>query len=266
MKIYFHKYQGTGNDFIMIDNRLGEYNNIINTQTVEYLCNRRFGIGADGLILMENSDDAAFKMRYFNSDGQEASMCGNGGRCIAAFAAKLKIVPINTIFDFDAVDGKHQAKVSNTIVSLKMCDVREIKKFSDGYFLDTGSPHFVILCNNVEEIDVFSEGKKSRNDARFEDIGGANVNFLTINENKSLSVRTFERGVEDETLSCGTGSVASAIVAYHLDKTRSEFDIKVLGGYLKVKLKEQPDGTIEDIWLEGAAEFVFEGFINSNKE
>lgn len=260
MKINFQKYQGTGNDFVMIDNRLGEYNDI-NSQMVELLCDRRFGIGADGLILLEHAENVAFKMRYFNRDGKEASMCGNGGRCIAAFAAKLQIVPLNTVFEFVAVDGIHQAKVNNSFISLKMSDVAEIKKFDDGFFLDTGSPHFVTLRDNIEKIDVFNEGKKLRNDSRFEIIGGANINFVNICKNGSLSVRTFERGVEDETLACGTGSVASAIVAHHLDKSRSEFDINVLGGQLKVKLKEHKSGIFSDIWLEGKAEFVFEGTI-----
>ena len=258
MKIYFHKYQGAGNDFVMIDNRLGDYNNI-NSQIVVFLCNRRFGIGADGLILLENSENYAFKMRYFNCDGKEASMCGNGGRCIANFAANLKVVPFDSIFEFEAVDGIHQAKVTNSFVSLKMSDVTEIKEFEDGYFLDTGSPHFVTLRDNIEKIDVFNEGKKLRNEARFEKFGGANINFLSINKNGSLSIRTYERGVEDETLACGTGSVAAAIVAHHLDKKRLEFDINVLGGMLKVRLKEEKTGIFSDIWLEGEAEFVFEG-------
>jgi len=258
MKIYFHKYQGAGNDFVMIDNRLGDYNNI-NSQIVVFLCNRRFGIGADGLILLENSENYAFKMRYFNCDGKEASMCGNGGRCIANFAANLKVVPFDSIFEFEAVDGLHQAKVTNSFVSLKMCDVTELKEFEDGYFLDTGSPHFVTLRDNLEIIDVLNEGKKLRNEVRFEKFGGANINFLSINKNGSLSIRTYERGVEDETLACGTGSVASAIVAHYLDKNRLEFDIKVLGGQLKVRLKEEKTGIFSDIWLEGEAEFVFEG-------
>jgi len=260
MKIYFHKYQGAGNDFVVIDNRLGEYDNI-SCEVVEFLCNRRFGIGADGLILLERSENAAFKMRYFNRDGKEASMCGNGGRCIAAFAARLNVAPLNSVFEFEAVDGKHQATINNSIVSLKMCDASEVKTFSDGFFLDTGSPHFVTLRDDIEKIDVFNEGKKLRNDIRFEQFGGVNVNFLMLNTNGSLSIRTYERGVEDETLACGTGAVASAIVVHHLDKSRLEFDINVLGGQLKVKLKGHNPETISDIWLEGAAEFVFEGEI-----
>ncbi|MCL2074535.1 MAG: diaminopimelate epimerase [Marinilabiliaceae bacterium] len=260
MKINFHKYQGTGNDFIMIDNRSGDYDAIDN-QTVEFLCNRKFGVGADGLILLENSNnEAAFKMRYFNRDGKEATFCGNGGRCIVAFAAKLNIIKYDTFIEFQSIVGFHKAIINNSnVVSLKMKDVNEIIQMNDGFFIDTGSPHFVTLCDNIENINVLKEGKKLRNDLRFKKFGGTNVNFMKINKDNSLSIRTFERGVEDETLSCGTGSVASAIVAYKLKKNCSKFIINTLGGKISVRFNENLNGTINDIWLEGKAEFVFEG-------
>ena len=266
MKIEFCKYQGMGNDFIIIDNRNNQYENI-DKKIIEQMCRPKFGIGADGLILMENSEISSFKMRYFNKDGKEASMCGNGGRCIAAFATKLNMIPKDVFFEFESIVGIHKAIVNNNnnVVSLKMQDVKECQKVKGskylkrGYFVDTGSPHYIVVCDNVKSINVFMEGVRIRRHEKFLKIGGTNVNFMQINKNGSLSVVTYERGVENETLSCGTGAVASAIVAQKIIKSQPEFIVNTEGGTLKVKLKEQLDGTITDIWLEGEAKLVFEG-------
>jgi diaminopimelate epimerase len=256
--IHFYKYHGTGNDFIIIDNR-HPIQGIADSKFVRKMCHRRFGIGADGLMLLESSTDATFTMRYFNSDGGESTMCGNGGRCIAAFAVHLGVAPKDVLFEFNAVDGFHFAKVEDNLVSLKMLDVDGIVKTKEGYFLNTGSPHVVVLSDDVIKVDVFKQGQLIRHDERFKPGGGTNVNFLTIKEAGSLAVRTFERGVEDETWSCGTGSVASAMVANYLEGTRNAFDVEVPGGKLKVKFDVIGNGIYRNVWLEGPAAYVYEG-------
>lgn len=256
--IHFYKYHGTGNDFVIIDNRT-RISGIDNTEFIRKICHRRYGAGADGLMLLESSENLAFTMRYFNSDGGESTMCGNGGRCIAAFAAWLGVAPIEILFEFEAVDGSHFAIVKDGFVSLKMADVNDIKEFSDGFFLNTGSPHMVILRDDVSGVDVNNEGNKIRHDNRFIEGGGTNVNFLTIKDSGKLSVRTFERGVEAETWSCGTGSVASAMVANYLNESQNCFDIEVPGGKLKVIFDVISKGCYKNVWLEGPATFVFEG-------
>ena len=257
MKLHFYKYQGTGNDFIMVDNRSLFFpkNNV---QLIEKLCNRRFGIGADGLILLESSTTQDFKMVYYNADGNEGSMCGNGGRCLVAFAKQLGV--INNETTFDAVDGLHFASVENEIVSLKMIDVNSITEENTHSFLNTGSPHHVNFSNNISAINVKEEGAKIRYGAPYFK-EGTNVNFVEIINENSFKVRTYERGVEDETLACGTGVTAVAIAAHKAKKTtKNTIKIEVLGGDLEVSFKN--DGTnYTNIFLKGPAQFVFEGNI-----
>lgn len=260
MKIKFSKYQGTGNDFIIIDNRdeLFDSNNVT---LVNKLCDRRFGIGGDGLMLLENSINTSFKMRYFNSDGKEGSMCGNGGRCIAAFAVHSNLIINPQHFTFDAVDGLHEARYNNGVVSLRMSDVVLIEKTEDDFFLNTGSPHFVRFVENVDKISVFEDGKAIRWSEPFQP-GGTNVNFVTKIDDNRIKVRTFERGVEDETLSCGTGVVASSIASYLHNSTSKNLQIEVLGGELSVSFDPKSSEKVENIWLTGPATFVFEGHIH----
>lgn len=254
--IPFKKYQGTGNDFVMIDNRNGFFPKQ-NTALVAAMCNRRTGIGADGLILLENDTQHDFAMIYYNADGNESTMCGNGGRCIVAFAKELGI--IQTECTFTAIDGLHQATIlSDSRISLQMVDVEHIEPKLDGIFLNTGSPHHVEWVTELLKTPVFEQGKTIRNDNSYAP-SGTNVNFVeTLGEN-AYQIRTFERGVEDETLSCGTGATAVAIAAHHLGKTTSEkIKIKVMGGKLEVHF--QYDGkTYKNVCLIGPAVKSFEG-------
>ena len=259
MQLTFYKYQGTGNDFIMIDNRLNIFPKE-NTQFIEQLCDRRFGIGADGLILLENHTTYDFKMVYFNSDGNESSMCGNGGRCLVAFAKQLGI--IEAAAEFEAVDGYHYAKIiGDDLVSLQMKDVDRIAVHQDYSFLNTGSPHHVQIVSDLKNLDVKTEGAK----IRYSDLygkAGSNINFVHQLENDIFVVRTYERGVEDETLSCGTGATAVAIAMHHVGKTKSNsIDLQVEGGKLSVQFKEN-NGVYSDVFLVGPATFVFEGMID----
>lgn len=254
-KIHFYKYQGAGNDFVMIDDRFELFEDD-NHELISKMCDRRFGIGGDGLILLRNHDDYDFEMKYYNADGFEGSMCGNGGRCIVAFADFLGIIEGDTVFM--AVDGVHEAKVSGTQVELKMVNVSEVEKGEGFYFLNTGSPHYVRFVNDLKSFDVFEEGKKIRYSKRFKK-EGTNVNFVQV-VNSGIQVATYERGVEDETLSCGTGIVASSIARFIESKASEKFNIPVnaKGGKLSVHFKTKGDG-FEDIWLVGPAEQVFEG-------
>lgn len=223
------------------------------------LCDRRFGIGADGLMLLQTKNGYDFEMVYYNSDGNESSMCGNGGRCIVEFARTLGLVKEHA--HFIATDGEHEAVVKPGFISLKMKDVNEIEQHSDFSFLNTGSPHYVAFVDNLESYNVFEEGKKIRNNARFK-AEGTNVNFIE-KMNTDLFVRTYERGVEGETYSCGTGVTAAALIAAIKNvATEQNFcDIKTLGGNLKVKFTKHPDNSFTDVWLEGPATFVFKGEI-----
>jgi diaminopimelate epimerase len=262
MKINFFKYQGTGNDFVLLDNRSGSFDSK-NTKLVSFLCDRRMGIGADGLMLLENHPDPAvdFTMRYYNSDGNEASMCGNGGRCIAAFAVHLGVIKNTDLYSFEAVDGMHQAAYKNGIVSLKMSDVKSVKTGDAYYFLDTGSPHYVAHKNNIEDINIVEFGRNIRYSDEFKP-GGTNVNVVEEISHNHIKVRTYERGVEDETYSCGTGVVASAISTYIKDKQTQSFVITVKGGQLQVSFEGKPENGFHNIWLTGPATFVFEGSID----
>lgn len=254
MSLRFYKYQGTGNDFIMVDDREQAFERN-NHQFIEHLCHRRFGIGADGLILLQNDPEYDFKMVYFNADGYEGTMCGNGGRCIVQFAHDLKLCNEKTTFI--AVDGEHDAEVKNGLVHLKMGNVSTIEKGDDFYFMDTGSPHYVAFKEELDQLDVYFEGQKIRYNNRFKTVG-TNVNFVEQIGIDSLSVRTYERGVEDETYACGTGVTACVIASYLSEKTSTHAKVKVLGGELEVKFNESDRG-FENIWLIGPAKRVFQG-------
>jgi diaminopimelate epimerase len=254
----FQKYQGTGNDFIMIDNRLGFFPKE-SVALVEKLCDRRFGIGADGLILLENDANTDFRMVYYNSDGNQSSMCGNGGRCLVAFAKSLGLISNSTTFI--ATDGLHHATIlENGLVSLQMKEVQEVKIEADYVFLNTGSPHHVTLVNDIQNLDVKIEGAA----IRYSDLygkAGSNVNFVSQLGEANFRLRTYERGVEDETLSCGTGATATAIAMNAIGKTNlNEIAIDVEGGKLKVSFEKTNTG-YENVLLEGPATFVFEGEI-----
>jgi len=255
MKFTFSKYQGTGNDFIIIDNRDSSVN--LTKKQIAQICDRRFGVGADGLMFLEKHPTLDFNMRYFNSDGNEGSMCGNGGRCLVAFAKSLAIIDQETTFN--TIDGTHKALIKQkNIVALQMQDVKKVLKMDENYFVDTGSPHFIIFSQNIKDIDVYTEGKKIRESKRFA-TKGTNVNFVEINNN-NLFVRTYERGVEDETLSCGTGVTAAAICASaKLNTDKNSFDISTRGGDLNVSFQKNSNNTFTDIWLTGPAQFVFKG-------
>lgn len=254
MEIYFYKYEGTGNDFVMIDNRLGQF--FASRAIVERLCHRRFGIGADGLILLENDDEVDFRMRYFNSDGNESTMCGNGGRCVVKFAQFLCVFSGNETV-FRAADGIHKATIDMDRVSLQMQNVSQISECFGGYFLHTGSPHHVVFCDDVKSVDVKREGAK----IRYEIYGseGANVNFVQILPDRQLKIRTYERGVEDETYSCGTGAVAAAIAAYDTGRVKNnEVTLQTEGGILEVSLLSK-ECEYQKVYLKGCVGKVFEG-------
>ncbi|MAE07157.1 MAG: diaminopimelate epimerase [Bacteroidetes bacterium] len=265
MKIPFHKFQGNGNDFVIFDNRSNTF--ALTTLQVQKICNRRFGIGADGLILVNQSPKYDFEMIYYNSDGNESSMCGNGGRCIAAYTSLIGIV--GKEMTFEATDGIHNAIINGNEVdgtkwdvSLQLTDVVEIEKNEGYYFLDTGSPHYVEFVEKVAEIDVTKEGRKTRESERFAP-EGTNVNFVESNA-KRIFVRTYERGVEEETLSCGTGVVASAIAVF-IDSGKHSIPIHTTGGEFEVNFtytKKGDKDKFTDIWLRGPAKLVFEGEID----
>lgn len=256
MIITFYKYQGSGNDFIMIDNRNKQFPKT-DDKIISKLCDRRFGIGADGLILLEEDDSSHFGMVYYNSDGKPGSMCGNGGRCIVAFAKYLGIIKENT--EFQAVDGLHQASIDGKIVSLKMQDVKEIMVKSNCLFLNTGSPHHVQMVSNLKDYNVNEEGAKLRYGIYGE--SGSNINFVEQKADNEFAVRTYERGVESETLSCGTGVTAVALGMHYWSKTNKEtVKLHTEGGDLTVQYRKAANG-YENIWLEGPAEQVFKGAI-----
>lgn len=257
MKIHFYKYQGAGNDFILVDNRpLGINHN--NPQLIAKLCDRRFGIGADGMMFLQNQEGYDFEMVYYNSDGQPSSMCGNGGRCIVAFAKFLGVIDTET--EFLAVDGPHYAKISaeGDWVSLQMIDVDAIARDADAYILNTGSPHYVQLVEGLADKNVYQDGHSIRNNDTYR-AKGINVNFVEPAE-IGYSVRTYERGVEDETYACGTGVTAVALaMAKHNQQTgHITTPVQVLGGNLNIRFDYDGD-KFTDIFLEGPAVKVFEG-------
>lgn len=258
MVINFFKYQGTGNDFIIIDNRDNQYNSLT-TEQVNTLCDRRFGIGADGLMLLNSKEGYDFEMIYYNSDGNIGSMCGNGSRCLVKFAHHLKIIKDNC--EFIAFDGPHQARINEkNTVSVQMQNVNGIEKRKGSFILNTGSPHFVIFNSDVDDLNVLEEGRDIRYGKEFAE-KGINVNFVEqLSKVEEIKVRTYERGVEDETLSCGTGVTASALVCYHNDNGYNNVIVHTRGGTLTVEFDRIAEGQFTNIWLSGPAEKVFEGF------
>jgi len=257
MDLEFYKYQGAGNDFIIINNSSNIFDKK-NTQYIKQLCNRRFGIGADGLITLEKSVKYDFKMHYFNADGKESTMCGNGGRCIVAFAKKLKIIKNKTIFE--AIDGIHHAEIIDNLINLQMIDVDFIVENKDFVFLNTGSPHHVSFQKEIDNLNVKEEGSKIRYGKPYGK-EGTNVNFVEQIAENIFKVRTYERGVEDETLACGTGVTAVAIAAFQANKTKSNpIYLKTLGDMLEVSF-ENNDNKYHHVFLKGPATFVFKGLI-----
>ena len=255
MKINFTKYEGNGNDFIIIDDRKEEFSED-NVLMISKLCDRKFGIGADGLILLRKHEAHDFQMIYFNSDGNESSMCGNGGRCLVSYALQLDInLKTNS---FLAIDGVHKFKVVDNEIYLKMNDVKEIVVKNGHNFLDTGSPHVVQIVDNVDEVNVYEQGKKIRN--QFQEMNGVNVNFVSFN-NEIIKCRTFERGVENETLSCGTGVVAVALYVFKKKKISDDkIIVSTKGGNLSVYFKNNGD-SFNEIWLKGNINKIFDGLI-----
>lgn len=257
MKIKFHKYQGAGNDFILIDNRKGEIN--LNSEQIKHLCNRHFGIGSDGLILLEESDKEDFAMRFFNPDGSSGMMCGNGGRCIVSFAKLLGL--FETKCSFEAPDGVHHGEIEGDMVRLQMSDTAMPTFFEDGMHLDTGTSHFVVFTDNLEGVDICSEGRKLRFDQRFDKFGGCNVNFVKPEGKNQIAIRTYERGVEDETLACGTGITASALATSIKQKFENGFHtikVSAKGGELSVEFNKNKD-KFSNIVLCGKGEKIFCG-------
>ena len=259
MKINFFKYQGAGNDFILIDHTMSPLKNVDN-DLIEQLCDRRFGIGADGLMFLTGHEYYDFEMHYFNADGKLGSMCGNGGRCIVAFAKHLGIIGNET--NFLAVDGPHYARISASgdWVDLQMIDVDSITRDKEAYVLNTGSPHYVAQQKDLDSFDVFTSGKTIRYDATYTE-KGINVNFVE-DKGDHLFVRTYERGVEDETYACGTGVTAVAMaMAKHKNLTgHINTDIKVLGGDIKIEFDYDGE-KFTNVFLCGPAKLVFEGSV-----
>jgi diaminopimelate epimerase len=257
MKIEFFKYHGTGNDFVIIDNRNKQYEGL-SSQVVRHLCDRHFGIGGDGLMLLNLVNGYDFEMKYYNADGHESSMCGNGGRCLVRFAYDIGIKKPS--YTFLAIDGPHEANFGDDDwVQLKMKDVNDIEEHHGNMKLDTGSPHYVKFIDNIHHYDVYNEGRKIRYSNEYKD-EGINVNFVQTEEDR-IWVRTYERGVENETLSCGTGLTASALVCAHNDQGFNRVEVQTPGGHLAVEFERKDENHFENIWLCGPAVMVFKGEI-----
>lgn len=251
----FYKYQGAGNDFVVIDDRDKSFP--VSQELIAKMCHRRFGIGADGLMLLQSDEQYDFRMVYFNSDGTEGSMCGNGGRCLVRFAHDLGVIGDQTTFI--AIDGEHEASVNPATISLKMIDVKGVEKTEKYDFMNTGSPHYVEYVENLAEYDVYSHGKGIRYGEPFVSKGGTNVNFVEVTGPNALSVRTYERGVEDETYACGTGVTACALSANLRLGFENAIDVKVLGGDLRIEFTKTGEDSFENVYLIGPAVKVFEG-------
>jgi len=257
MELTFYKYQGTGNDFVIIDNRDGNIS--LTTEQVKALCDRKFGIGSDGLMLLNTSSEYDFEMVYYNADGNEGSMCGNGGRCLVQFAFDRGIK--RDKYKFIATDGEHDAYFSEGWINLKMKDVTEVVVDKDSYIVNTGSPHYVKPTNDVQELNVYEEGRAIRYSDEFKE-EGINVNFVERLDEDLIRVSTYERGVENETLSCGTGVTASALFFAQDGLGFNRIEVTTLGGNLAVEYEKLSDTTFNNIWLCGPATFVFKGTIN----
>jgi len=254
MIVDFYKYQGTGNDFVIMDNRDGAIS--LTQQQIKRICDRRFGIGADGLMLLQTLPGYDFHMIYYNSDGGPSSMCGNGGRCLTKFAWDMGIHKDK--YHFLAIDGEHEALIGERDwINLKMKNVDGIGNHHGDSVLDTGSPHYVKTVQDVMNMDVFKEGRSIRYSRDYE-AAGINVNFVENDDNRII-VRTYERGVEDETFSCGTGVTASALVFAHNDNGFNRVEVQTRGGHLAVEFDKTGEETFENIWLCGPATFVFKG-------
>lgn len=259
MTIAFYKYQGAGNDFVILDNREGLYSGLTTAQ-IHHLCDRRFGIGADGLMMLQNQDGYDFEMKYYNADGKEGSMCGNGGRCMVRFAAHLGIHIDGC--HFIAVDGPHDAEIdTHNRIRLKMTDVQSVTEHHGDFILNTGSPHYVRTVNDLDDLNVFQKGREIRNSPAYI-AQGINVNFIEEIDSDEIKIRTYERGVEDETLACGTGVTAAALVSYHNEFGFNTVKVHARGGTLEVEFDRIGEGQYENIWLCGPAEFVFKGTID----
>jgi diaminopimelate epimerase len=258
MRIRFYKYQGTGNDFVIMDNRSGHLE--LTREQVAFLCHRRFGIGADGLMLLNSHPQYDFEMKYYNADGGESTMCGNGGRCLVHFAAEMGIV--QPTYRFIAIDGEHEASIKDDgNVALKMNDVHSVKTEEDHHVLNTGSPHYIQLSGDVMALDVFAQGRAIRYSDEFK-AEGINVNFVQkTGDPATIIVRTYERGVEDETYSCGTGVTAAALVSSQDQTGHHLVHVKTKGGMLAVEYDKLAD-SYQNIWLIGPATKVFEGEID----
>ncbi|HUH75679.1 MAG TPA: diaminopimelate epimerase [Chitinophagales bacterium] len=258
MHFNFQKYQGTGNDFVILDNRDFKFPKD-DIQLIERICDRRFGVGADGLMLVENADGFDFRMVYYNSDGRQSTMCGNGGRCIAAFVMNNKIA--GSKGQFIAIDGPHDYVINEEgLVKLNMIDVNDIELSGEDYILFTGSPHYVKFVDDLQNADMYNGGKSIRYNDRFKQ-EGINVNFVEKNEH-TCALRTYERGVEDETYSCGTGTVAAALsIAEKFNMHNGPIHLETKGGLLNVYFEEK-DGAYSNIWLEGPVKFVFDGVLD----
>lgn len=265
--IHFSKLSGAGNDFIIIDNR----QKIIpedNSEFIRKVCARRVSVGADGLLLLENSDVADFKMRYYNSDGSEAETCGNGARCISRFAYEEKIV-LSDKMSFETKAGIYNAQIIGKNVKLQMSDAVDLRlnfpielksgKFQIS-FVNSGVPHVVYIVDDLNKIDVFSIGRETRYHKDFEP-KGTNVNFITIKDDSNIYIRTYERGVEDETLACGTGSIASAVIAGAMGKVKSPVTVNTWGGYpLRIYFELTQNGA-KNVFLEGDARIIYKGYL-----
>lgn len=261
MKINFSKYQGTGNDFVIIDNR--ENNIALTPEQIAFICDRKKGIGADGLMLLGNKEGYDFEMTYYNANGLEGSMCGNGGRCLTQFSYDIGLNKKQ--FRFIAIDGPHEATINeNGWVYLKMSDVNAVEKNIDGdvpfFVLNTGSPHYIEMVDSINSVDVFGLGQMIRYNERFKS-EGINVNFVQQLDGK-IFVRTYERGVENETLSCGTGVTAAALISGIGKLGEQTIQIETLGGSLGVRFNYRGDNTYDNIWLMGPGTFVFNGSID----
>jgi diaminopimelate epimerase len=274
LKVHFYKYQATGNDFIMIDNRSGQLS--VTVEQVKQLCHRKFGIGADGLMLIEKHPSLDFNLVYYNSDGSQ-SLCGNGSRAAVRMASALGMV--NGKARFNAYDGVHEADLlPNEIVRLKMNDVNQVQALKEDFFINTGSPHYIKFISSIEDYPVYQEGREIRYSESYKP-GGTNVNFVELLSENAIFVRTYERGVENETLSCGTGVTAAALAA-HFKGYSSPVKIGTIGGELLVEFKPGQTGgandnsvapdsntglptghasTFKDVFLIGPAKLVFEG-------
>lgn len=261
MTFTFSKYHGAGNDFIMVDNRNGLVDDI-SVEQVSALCRRHFGVGADGLIRIENSTNADFKMVYHNADGKIGSMCGNGSRCAVLFAKEIGVEFQS--FSFHAADGLHHFEIlSADRVKVSMKDVREIKRNDEWTFIDTGSPHLIVPVNDLQNVDVYNDGKKIRYSPKFQS-EGVNVNFVEA-KNDLVEIRTYERGVENETMACGTGCVAAALWSAFENKTTGQHNVnlKAQGGLLNVSFNYNPGSGFTNVFLEGPVMKVFEGRVTA---